>query len=775
MKNSVARTQPEKKFDCAPQSANLPLAIGADFHDDPINRNTLRKSHTLLLDRRTEHAPHTEYTYNGFSNGASHHTTTAAGGSAEDEQVWTGWFSEELTKDELEDFVVRMLGYFVEAVSESSLESERIRKVCVSFYTKDDSISIKEIGQRNSGLGESTILSRRRVPKNAANPSDIFHLRDFHIGDAVTIYSQVYHIVDMDKRSRRYLREIVGEEVPAGLPVPSDSFSRAAAAAAAHSTKRLITSDDMDRKRAIEQQLTGIYTKHSTEDIAITKEFLKNTINARLTYLALWDDRGHISGDLHFCVLRMYLENDTIEIAECKPENCGRWGGPILISRQRIPRPSADLSQSRYQQHTYGKLMKNNFLCAEELQVGETYMIYGKPFFVYDCDAFTRSYMKEKFGTDIKPAIDISPFVQTEEEPSVFYPPPPNGFGSERDTRTNWLSLTGKPAKPDHEKQQREAGRVMHFSAKLVKPIVPGDEEREFVVSFYRETNELEILEKPKRNSGMLGGRFLAKGAHRKNMPNGTTIPYTPDDFQVGKVVTIYERPFLLLAHDEGTRRILTGTDKAITEDRIKYLVLLLRQQLSLKFTHVNEAFLALAPQGTLGYAQLKEFLRACSCNISDEEALLLVQNLFPGTSGVISYDDFLRVIDVSSESMDEASLTTRSVRNVNMTKNEHLKVNATLSQARQRRKQLRDMLQFKLMQQKGNVQEQFRLLSENSANSRLNRNTFRRSLNSVLQFNMSEQDEDTLVALLFDGIEDENGDITYKQFQEFLESVDGN
>ena len=84
-------------------------------------------------------------------------------------------------------------------------------------------------------------------------------------------------------------------------------------------------------------------------------------------------------------------------------------------------------------------------------------------------------------------------------------------------------------------------------------------------------------------------------------------------------------------------------------------------------------------------------------------------------------------------------------------------------------------MLQFKLMQQKGNVQEQFRLLSENSANSRLNRNTFRRSLNSVLQFNMSEQDEDTLVALLFDGIEDENGDITYKQFQEFLESVDGN
>ncbi|KPA79626.1 hypothetical protein ABB37_05418 [Leptomonas pyrrhocoris] len=774
MKNSVARQQPVKTYDHAPQSENLPLTIGGNFHDDPINRNTLRKSHNLLLDRKVDHAPHTEYTYNGFSGDASRNATGAKNG-VEDDKVWTGWFSEDFSKDDLDDFVVRMLGYFKETVPESNFEKERVVRVCVSFYTKDDSISIKQIGERNSGLREGTILSRRQVPKNAANPNAIYHLDDFHVGEAVTIYSQVYYIVDMDKRSRRYMQEVLRMEVPEGLPVPEDNFSRTAAAAATRSTKRLITSDDMDHKRAVEQQLTGIYTKHSTEDIAITKEFLKNSINAHLTYLALWDDRGNLSGDLHFCLLRVYLENNTIEIAENKSENCGRWGGPILVSRQRIPRPSADLSQSRYQQHTYGILMKNDFLCPEDLQVGETYMIYGKPFFVYDCDAFTRNYVKEKYDVEVKPAIDIAPFVKTEKKSSVFYPPPPNGFGSEKDTRTNWLSLTGKPAKPDHEKLQRETGRVMNFSAKLVNPIVPGDEEREFVISFYRETSEVEILEKPKRNSGMIGGRFLAKGVHRKNMPNGTTVLFTPDDFQVGRTVKIYERPFLLLAHDEGTQRILDGTDKEITENRIKYLILLLRQQLNLKFTHASEAFLALAPQGTFGYAQLKEFLRACSCNISDEESLLLMQNLFPGTSGVINYDDFLRIVDVSSESMDEASLTTRSIRNVDMTKSENMKVSATLSQAKQRRKQLRDLLQFKLIQRKGNVQEQFRLLSDHSANSRLNRETFRKSLNSVLQFNMSEADENTLVGLLFDGAEDEDGNITYKQFQEFVDSVDIN
>ncbi|KAK7200307.1 cAMP response protein [Novymonas esmeraldas] len=774
MKNSVARTQPEKQYAHAPQSENLPLAIGASFHDDPINRSTLRKSHNLLLERKTQHAPHTEYCYNGDPFDTSRSGAAArADNDGDDAAVWNGWFSEEFSKDDLDNFVVRMLGYYTEDVSESSAEKERVRKVCISFFVMDDSVSITEIGQRNSGLAEARILSRRQVPKDARNPADLLLLSDFRIGDFVKIYGQTYHIVDMDKRSRRYFREVLEEELPEGQGVPQDSFSRTAAAAVDRSTKRVVTSDDMDRKRAVEQQLTGIYTKHSTEDIAITKEFLKNKINEHLTYLALWDDRGNLSGDLHYCVIRVFLENNNIEIAEARPENSGRWGGPILVHRQRVPLPSADLTHSRYQQHTYGKVMKNDYLRPEHLQVGETYVIYGKPFFLYDSDAFTRDYVKERYQVTVKDAIDITPFETPPKKASLFYPPPPNGFGSERETRSNWLSLVGKPARIDHEMAQRESGRVMNFSAKLAKPIVAGDENREFVISFHRETRELEIFERPRRNSGMMGGRFLAKGAHRKDMPNGTTVLFSQTDFQVGGVVDIYRRPFLLTGLDTGTQRILDGSDKAVTEDRIKYLVVLLKQQLNLKFTRANEAFLGLAPQGTLGYAQVKEFLRACSCNITDEEALLLVQNLSPGTSGVINYDDFLRIVDVSSESMDEASLTTRSIRSVNMMKNEQLRASATVSEERQRRKQLRDALQFKLIQRKGSVQEQFRLLSDHSPNSRLNRNKFRISLNTVLQFNVSKSDEDTLVSLLFDGVEDANGDITYKQFQEFVDSVE--
>lgn len=769
MKNSVLRTQASKTYAFAPEALGFPHSLGGDFHDDPINRSTLRKSHNLLLERKTDYAPHAEYLY--ASVGGSRRKTHASEESDDEEDVWEGWLSEDLDKSDLTEFVVRMRGYFMEEVPESPLESERVRQVCISFFLKDDSVSITELGQRNSGIDQSKILSRRRVPKDPSNPSDIFLLDDFSVGESVTIYGQRYYIVDMDKRSRRYFAEILGKEVGPSLSVPEDNFARSTKVAAAATGKRGITSDDMDYKRTIEQQLTGIYTKHSNEDIAITKEFLKNKINEHLTYLALWDDRGSLSGDLHYCIVRLFLENSAIEIVENRPENSGRYGGPVLVSRQRIPHPAADLTRSRFQQHTYGKLMKNDYLTCEDIQIGETYMIYSKPFYVYDCDKLTREYAKEKYGIDLNAPIDIAPFVGGKGKSAVFYPPPPNGFGSERETRSNWLSLVGKPAKVDHEKILRETGRVMTFSAKLVKPLVKGDEDREFVISFHRETDELEIFEKPKRNSGFMGGRFLAKGKHYKDMPNGTAVPFTASDFKLGEVITIFQRPFLLTGLDEGTVRILEGSDKLLNEDRIKYLVLLLKQQLNLKFSQVSEAYLSLAPQGTLGYVQLKEFLHACSCDITDEEALLVIQNLSPGTDGVITYSNFLHILDVSSESMDEASLTTRSIRTVTMDVNNTLKDNASVSEAKQRQKHLRILLQQKLIQRKGSTQEQFRLLSGHSANSRMNRNAFRTSLNTVLHFNLSKADEDSAVSLLFDGTEDENGDITYKQFQEFVDS----
>lgn len=46
--SSAVRTQAVKTYRHMPNEDNIPLVFGANFHDDPINRNTLRKSHNMM-------------------------------------------------------------------------------------------------------------------------------------------------------------------------------------------------------------------------------------------------------------------------------------------------------------------------------------------------------------------------------------------------------------------------------------------------------------------------------------------------------------------------------------------------------------------------------------------------------------------------------------------------------------------------------------------------------------------------------------------------------
>ncbi|RNE99120.1 protein associated with the ribbon compartment of flagellar microtubule [Trypanosoma rangeli] len=781
MKNTAARTQPTRRYENFTLENNLPLSIGANFHDDPFCRENLRKSHNLLLPKKVDYAPHTEYIYNGggFTRGGKSRTESAADDDESDEDgVFNGWLSANFdVPNGGKDYVVRFLAYFLEDIPESPIETIVVRKVCIHYYTQDNSISVVEARQDNSGIVQSRILSRRQVPKKMDDISELITLDDFHIGGSIEIFQRKYYLLDMDERSRLYYKKIRGQEVPEAVPWPCELDKFGATIGAQHykTTCRMTTSEDMDRKRAIEQQLTGIYTKHPTEDIIAAKKFLKHNINEHLTFLALWDDRENLRGDLRFCVIRIYLENDTFEIMEIRPENSGRIGGVTLLGCQRVPRPGVDMQKTRFQEHTFGVIMKRDFLVADDMRIGETYVIHGKPYYVYDADPFTREYMKTKLGIELAPKVDITPFVEVDAKgPIKFYPPPPNGFGSEREKRANWVTLTAKPQRPDFAKIEKEEGRVMRFLAELANPLVRGDEKRKFVISFYREKDEIEIFEKPERNSGFIAGRFLRRGVYEKRLPDGSTVSYTPEDFEVGKEIIVLERPFKLLAMDDETKRILEDKEVVTTENQVRDLLLLFKQQIQLKFLRVHEAYCTLAPEGVLGYRQVLEFLRSCSCRITDEEAVLLVQNIVPDSTGVISFDQFLNVVNITSSGhMDEASLTARSVKSVNMTKDETFKEVASKAERAKRRKKLAVDLRQKLIQRRGTTQEQFRLLGDHSSTSRLNRDVFRRSLNEIMHYNMSKEDEDMLVSILFDDRADENGDITYKQFQEFTDQDD--
>ncbi|CCW63359.1 unnamed protein product [Phytomonas sp. EM1] len=753
-----------KTFSHIPKDDNLPLSLGSNFHDDPINRNTLRKSHNLFLPQQENGAPHTEYHYGDLKITRDANTIQ----SDAEQEAWDGWGTEKFSNADYNDFVVRLLAYFVESITANSTEEKRVRKVCINFFMHDNSISIIELKEANSGIAQGTILSRCQVPKKSDDDKELVSLKDLKIGNEALIYGINYHIIDMDRRSRRFFKEILHEDVPQPQDFPLTSASYFSCFQK-NNPGRTFTSDDMDRKCAIEPQFTETFSKRSKEDILISQQFFKNEINEHLSYLALWDDRGSISGDLHFCVIKLFLENFAIEVMEQRPENSNWSGGKVLISRQRTPKPGSDITKSKFQEHTFGKLMKNGYLEPQDLMIGETYIMYGKPFFIYGCDQKTREYMKLNFNIDLGSNIDITPFT-TEKKPEIlFYPPPPNGFGSDWGQRDNWLTLCGKPPKQDLETMNSETGRVLIFAARLANPLTKGDDKREFVIVFYCDTKELCINEKTQPNSGFTCGRFLAKGPHQKELANGTTAPFEASDFAIGKSITIYKRIFLLCEMTEGTKRALEESDKLTTEDRIKDLIFLFKQQLKLKFMKAREAYLALAPQGIFGYKQIKDFLRTCSCNINDEEAIVMAQNLFPDDKNVLSFETFSQIFSEMSESMVGTSSASYSAQNINMSVKGSQKESILKSEGDYRCRQLRRFLKEKLTQRKGILQQQFRLFSEYSLNSRLSREAFRRSLHSIIHSGMEKMDEDMLVSMLFDGVEDDNNEITYTQFQEFL------
>ncbi|KAF8292310.1 hypothetical protein TcBrA4_0080290, partial [Trypanosoma cruzi] len=48
-------------------------------------------------------------------------------------------------------------------------------------------------------------------------------------------------------------------------------------------------------------------------------------------------------------------------------------------------------------------------------------------------------------------------------------------------------------------------------------------------------------------------------------MPDGSSVPYSPEDFEVGKEVIVLERPFKLIAMTDGTERILEDKESSAT------------------------------------------------------------------------------------------------------------------------------------------------------------------------------------------------------------------
>lgn len=78
------------------------------------------------------------------------------------------------------------------------------RRFIISFYLADDSISIYEPAQKNSGIMEGKFLERRKY-KNVDNAMAFITPSDMALGGNIKINGYSFHILSCDEYTRKYL------------------------------------------------------------------------------------------------------------------------------------------------------------------------------------------------------------------------------------------------------------------------------------------------------------------------------------------------------------------------------------------------------------------------------------------------------------------------------------------------------------------------------------------------------------------------------------------
>lgn len=517
----------------------------------------------------------------------------------------------------LECKVLRFFCFFKEGVAESNVENFRVRKCVLYFFLEDDTVMIVEPKEDNSCLVQGKLVKRHRVYNNAAKR--YFNFEDFApLGTKVEIYGKVFLIVSCDAFTRRFYEEKLSMSIGEDIAYPFDKYRKDMKEKSGKVVDGKITlsKDDWEIKRFMEYSYKGRRCQLTNEEKVLSQRFFELDGKV-LEFQCIWDDRNRLYGEYRHFILQYFLSNDKIKVSEKLKENSGRDPFPVFIKKSMIPleeEPSVSTNRNRKQQKAY--------VHWKDLAVGGRISLYGKRFFLYDCDSFTRKFYSSK-GIQLGPRVEVTLPKKVVQKAS---PPPYNGFGTEEDSLNNWKHLFIKPLRRDMKKLIKYDKVSLRFLAKMLpreerKEIieqymnkespVSGELQKEkdtkeslnpfgghinvtqytenleesaisaqrrFVVNFHMGDDSISVFEPEIRNSGISGGKFF----ERKRFKNPQTNTYfNASDFFIGQKMIVNQFPFLLLEADERTLSFMEEhrDEEGFTCSNIRWIMFRLSKQ----------------------------------------------------------------------------------------------------------------------------------------------------------------------------------------------------
>lgn len=423
-----------------------------------------------------------------------------------------------------------------------------VRRCILRFFVEDGTLSIDEPKVPNSGIDQGRFMRRTLVLKDGRDP---YVAADFGVGKEIGVFGRVFRIVDADSQTRREMAAMglgLGEPLPyPEVPAARRPQRRGGTAAPGHQKGQFF---NRDRKV--------------------------------LRFYCTWqDDRTY--GECRDYIMHYFLLNDTVEIREVFSQ--GRTNFPIMLRRQKLPKASFVVPNGISGAVEAPDAQRRQFECVthEDLRCGETIDVYGRTMLLKSCDESThRWYLDHGIdqGTLRLAAEDA------DADGSAMHIPTYNGFGSEDDLYAMGLSL--EPATTDRKVEEYNRfmasdKKVLRYLAKL-DGATGVDAEREFVINYFLADDVLSVYEPPIRNSGVVGGLFLARGKYKKHiaaqdMVGNIELPVgggkggrggclsrwlVPTDFYPGACLTFEHgqtgqplSSFRIVGYDEYTRKIV--------------------------------------------------------------------------------------------------------------------------------------------------------------------------------------------------------------------------
>ncbi|KRX06660.1 hypothetical protein PPERSA_13139 [Pseudocohnilembus persalinus] len=410
---------------------------------------------------------------------------------------------------------LRFYGYFQESVCESNLESYRVRNVIIYYYLDDNTISMIEPKQMNSGINQGIFLKRQKVLRGD-NSGKFFGVEDFRVGEDVIIFGKNIRINAVDEYTREFFENIGQPQEQDQQVGIQDNWS----------TKTLI------KPKPVKDKAMTDYMEHKLGGGKPNpaKQFLEN--DRKVLKFYVYSDSPYI---LHY-----FLADDTIEIREINFQNSGKDPFPLLLRRQKLPRKFA-LNQP-------GQTYAEDYVKPQDIQQGSYVSAFGRNFLVQGCDPYTNRYYHEKYNIEFPVGSVQEP--QPKQLPSRQIPPY-NGFGDEEDSLGYVYRLEPKAPRKDFFKWVDNQVNLRFWAKFNTKK--PEDVNRRFIITYFLNDDSLMVYEPDQRNSGQVSGKFLERKKY-KNIQKNNQI-FQPTDFIVGRDILINGTSFHLEDADEFTKK----------------------------------------------------------------------------------------------------------------------------------------------------------------------------------------------------------------------------